>query len=69
MATLTVGQRIKQLRKERGLSQMQLAQKIYYGQKAVSMWERDKNEPSFNAVKALCSFFKITFEELTKGVD
>lgn len=66
---MTIGQKIKQLRKQRGLTQAKLGQEIFYGQKTVSQWECGKFDPSLGAVKRLCKFFNITFEELMKGVD
>lgn len=66
---MTIGQKIKQLRKQRGLTQARLGQEIFYGQWTVLQWEHGRNEPSLRAAKALCDFFNITFEELMKGVD
>lgn len=66
---MTIGQKIKQLRKQRGLTQARLGQKIFYSQRTVLQWERGRYEPSLRAAKALCKFFNITFEELMKGVD
>ena len=66
---MTIGQKIKQLRKQRGLTQARLGQEIFYSQRTVFQWEHGKCEPSLRAAKALCKFFNITFEELMKGVD
>lgn len=66
---MTIGQKIKQLRKQRGLTQARLGQEIFYSYKTIGEWEREKYEPSLRAAKALCSCFDITFEELMKGVD
>ncbi len=66
---MTIGQKIKQLRKQRGLTQAGLGQKMFYGHQTVGDWERGRFEPSLRAARALCKFFNITFEELMKGVD
>ena len=66
---MTIGQKIKQLRKQHGLTQARLGQEIFYGQKTVSQWECDGCEPSLRAAMALCKYFNITFEELIEGVD
>lgn len=66
---MTIGQKIKQLRKQRGLTQVRLGQKIFYSRSTVLQWERGRSEPSLRAARALCKFFNITFEELMKGVD
>lgn len=66
---MTIGQKIKQLRKQRGLTQAKLGQEIFYNYRCVGAWERGTFEPSLRAAKALCKYFNITFEELMKGVD
>lgn len=40
MDAITVGKKIAQLRKEKGMTQKQLAENLYVTDKAVSKWER-----------------------------
>lgn len=60
---MSIGQKIKELRVEKNLSQMQLAKSIGVSQKAVDYWERDVNEPKASYIIALVRFFGITFDE------
>lgn len=49
--------RIIELRKESGLSQAQLAEKLNISQSAVAKWERKRTEPTATAIIALSKFF------------
>lgn len=48
------GERLKELRIEKGLTQKQLAQKIDNAQSAIVYWESNRQEPSISALKKLC---------------
>ena len=52
--------RIAKLRRERGLSQADLAKIIGVHQTAVSQWEKERTTPSFEAVMALSEFFNVS---------
>ena len=60
---MTVGERIKELRIEKGLSQNELAKNIGVSQKAIDYWERNVNEPKSSYVISLVSFFEITYND------
>lgn len=60
---MKIGEKIKELRIEKGLSQMQLSQLIGVSQKAVDYWERNVNEPKASYIIALVRIFEITFDE------
>ena len=60
---MKIGERIKELRIETGLSQMQLAKLIGVSQKAIDYWERSVNEPKASYIIALVHTFHITFDE------
>jgi len=49
----TIGARIKQARTDEGLSQKDLADKIRLSDKAVSSYEVDRSEPSFDVLKKI----------------
>ena len=57
------GERIKELRIEKELSQMQLAKIIGVSQKAIDYWERNVNEPKASYIIALVNAFSISFDE------
>lgn len=50
---LTLGQRIKQARKEAGLSQKDLANKLQVTDKAVSTYEVGRAQPTFQMIKEI----------------
>ena len=60
---MSIGEKIKELRLEKGLTQMQLANKIGVSQKAVDYWERNVNEPKASYIVALVNFFGISYDE------
>ena len=60
---MKLGERIKELRIEKGLSQMQLAKLIGVSQKAIDYWERNVNEPKASYIIELVHIFELTFDE------
>ena len=59
-----LGQRIKELRKERGYTQDFLAEKLNIEPRQLSKLETGKHYPSFETIVALLSTFDLKFEEL-----
>ena len=53
------------LRKQRGLTQAELAEKLSYSDKAVSRWEHGDTLPDVNVLYELCEFYGITLNDLT----
>ena len=66
---MNIGGRIKELRLEKGLSQMQLSKLIGVSQKAVDYWERSVNEPKASYIIALVKVFEISFDEFFENVE
>lgn len=60
---MKIGERIKELRIEKGFSQSQLGKLIGVSQKAVDYWERNINEPKASYIMALVKTFDLTFDE------
>lgn len=61
---LSIGSKIKSLRKRRGLTQEQLAEAIGISFQAVSKWENGIALPDITLAPALASYFGITIDEL-----
>lgn len=59
---------IKKLRKERGLTQAQLAKKVGCSSWTISAWECDLRSPNPTQRKKLCEVFGITESELHGGI-
>lgn len=60
----TVAHNLTQLRKERHLTQIQLAELIHYSDKAVSKWERGESLPDLAVLKQLADYYGVTLDAL-----
>jgi len=67
MKKQTPGMMISSLRKERGMTQLELAEKMGVTDKAVSKWERDLSFPDINSIPKLAEIFEISVDELMQG--
>lgn len=63
----TIGNRIAKYRKEKGLTQEGLAEKLGVSSQAVSKWENDASCPDISLLAQLCSELGITTDELLTG--
>lgn len=61
---MSIGEKIQQFRKARGLSQEQLADSLNVSRQAVSKWETDQSSPDIENILAISRFFSITTDEL-----
>lgn len=64
MKKKTLGMMIASLRKENGMTQLELAEKMGVTDKAVSKWERDLSCPDVNTIPKLAETFGISVDEL-----
>ena len=60
----TLGTRIAELRKQHGMTQLELAEKMGVTDKAVSKWERDLSCPDINSLPNLAEVLGVSVEEL-----
>ena len=60
-------QKLVELRKQRGLTQEQLADELFVSRTAISKWESGRGYPSIDSLKAIASFFSVTVDELLSG--
>lgn len=56
---LTFGEKIKEARKTKGMTQKQLAEKIGAKHNSVSDWENNKNKPDPDTIELLCGVLDI----------
>ena len=61
------GNFIKDLRKEKGLTQKELGAKLNITDKAISKWERGLSFPDITMLNSLANFFEIDVSELLNG--
>ena len=64
MKKQTLGMMISSLRKEKGMTQLELAEKMGVTDKAVSKWERDLSFPDINSIPKLAEIFEVSVDEL-----
>jgi transcriptional regulator with XRE-family HTH domain len=60
----TLGMMIAELRKQKGMTQLELAEKMGVTDKAVSKWERDLSCPDINSLPNLAQILGVSVEEL-----
>ena len=67
MEQVKIGKFIASKRKEQGLTQLQLAEKLGITDRAVSKWETGKSLPDASLMPELCKLLKITINDLLCG--
>lgn len=63
----SIGEAIASLRKKKGMTQNELAEKMNVTDKAVSKWERDLSCPDINTISKLADILDVSVEELLKA--
>ena len=61
---MNLGNKIKELRKSRGITQEQLANSVNVSFQAVSKWENDIALPDITIIPALARYFGVSMDEL-----
>ena len=64
MSNKTLGEMINSLRKEKNMTQNNLAEKMNVTDKAVSKWERNLSCPDVNSIPKLAEILDVSVEEL-----
>jgi len=67
MDLIKIGKFIANLRKEKGITQEELAEKLYVTDRAVSKWERGLSLPDASKMIDLCNILGINVNELLNG--
>ena len=62
-----MGEFLKVLRKEKGLTQEELAEKFYTSSRTVSRWETGKTLPDLNTLIELADFYDVDIREIIDG--
>ena len=62
---MTIGEKIKDIRIQNGLTQTEFAKKIETTQTSVGLWEKGLCQPSLRALRAISIEFKVPVKELT----
>ena len=61
--------KLKELREQKGISQYELADKIFVSRSTIAKWENGLGMPGKASMESLCEFFQISKEELLKEDD
>ena len=60
-------EKLQKLRKEKGLTQEELATALYVSRTAVSKWESGRGLPGLDSLKAIAKFFSLSLDDLLSG--
>ena len=60
-------EKLQELRKQKGLTQEELAESLYVSRTATSKWESGRGYPNIDSLKAISKFFSVTIDELLSG--
>ena len=66
---MNMADRIQYLRKAKGISQEELAEKVGVSRQAVSKWESEQSMPDLEKIIAMSDFFEVTTDYLLKGIE
>lgn len=66
---MNIADRIQHLRKSKGISQEELADKIGVSRQAVSKWESEQSAPDIEKIVLLSDFFDVTTDYILKGIE
>ena len=67
MDQVRIGAFLKTLRKEKGLTQEQLAEQLYISGRTVSRWETGSNMPDIGMLVELAEFYDVSIPEIING--
>ena len=60
-------EKLQELRKQKGLTQEELAEKLYVSRTAISKWESGRGFPNIESLKAISKCFSVSLDELLSG--
>lgn len=65
----TFEERLKELRAEKGVGQIELAQAINVSKGIISLWENGLREPKLSNLISLCKYFEVSLDYLAGLID
>lgn len=66
---MSIADRIQSLRKSKGISQEELADKVGVSRQAVSKWESEQSVPDLDKIITMSDYFEVTTDYLLKGIE
>lgn len=64
---MELSEKLQELRKEKGLTQEELAEALFVSRTAISKWESGRGVPNIESLKAISKFFSVSIDELLSG--
>ena len=64
---MELNEKLQQLRKQRGLTQDQVADALFVSRTAISKWESGRGYPNIDSLKAIAKYYGISIDELLSG--
>ncbi len=61
---MNLGENLLELRKRKGLSQEEVAEKLNVSRQTVSKWETNQSQPDFDKIRPLCALYDISANDL-----
>ena len=61
---MELNEKLQELRKQKGLTQEELAKVLFVSRTAISKWESGRGYPSIDSLKVIAEFFNVTIDEL-----
>ena len=62
-----IGEFLKELRKEKGITQEQLADKLFVSRRTVSRWETGSNMPDLDVLVELADLYEVDLRDIFNG--
>ena len=64
---MELGEKLQELRRQKGLTQEELAEILYVSRTAVSKWESGRGIPNIESLKSISKYFSVSIDELLSG--
>ena len=64
---MELSEKLQELRKQKGLTQEELAEILFVSRTAVSKWESGRGIPNIESLKAISKYFSVSIDELLSG--
>ena len=61
---MELNQKLQQLRKQKGMTQEELASALYVSRTAISKWESGRGTPGIDSLKEIANFFSVSIDDL-----
>jgi len=61
---VSLGRKVRKLRKDAGLSQEELAQRLFVSRQVISKWERDRGTPDIQNLQIIANLFNVSVDSL-----